>query len=789
MSSTSNIISTANNSSDLSLDGVGTGIDWQSIVSEMETADEDSLSPYNDQISTLNSQDAAWLTVGSYLTTLQSDADVLASSSGLDLFTASVTSSSSTSASTLLTATASSSATTGSHQVVISNIAQAEELASGTFSSESSALNISGTLLINGKAVKIASTDTLETIAANINSADSGSSPSGVAASIVQTSSSGWRIELTSDTTGASGISLENGSSGDTLGSLGFNGSGTSIKNAVSGGAESDAFSSSSTGVAALLGTSSLSGTVTINGTQVTLDTTDSLQTIASDLTQAGIQASVVKTVSGSTTSYRLAIANMTSYTDSNNILQSLGVIQGNRSDVVGVTGSVANTTDGSTAITSSTDISSIFGYTYNSGDEITISGTDHSGNAVTSTNFAITSTTTVGDLLSEIQSVFDANSSSDNVTAELTSNGEIQVIDNETGTSKLSVNLSSSISSSSGTLNFGSFSTVGTISQRVLQAGQDASFTVDGMSMTSSSNTVTTAIAGVTLNLLAADSGTTLTVAVNHDTSGIENEISSMVGDYNNLVSYINTQNSYDTSTQETGGPLFGDSTLESIKSQLETAILSQVGSGSVEFLSQIGITEGSYAQLSFDTATFESVLSTNFDDVVNLFADTGLSSDSQFQYVYNSSSTQSGTYSVYVSQLSGTDQDMEGTIDGYTATASGSFLTLSNSSSGANGLEIAYSGTTVPASATVTVSRGIASLIDGLVSSLTDPVSGAVTAQENATQTNISEINQTISYMQENIDASINNLKTEFMNMDDTVAQLDEMQSYLSYELASLD
>jgi len=781
MSSVSSTSSTYS-PSDLSLSGLGTGIDWQTMLTEMQTADEDSLTPYTDQVSIYNSQVSAWQAFTSDLSTLQTAADTLNSPTSMDLFTASVSSSSSTSASSLLSASASSSAAPGTHQVVITNTAQAEILGSGDFTSETSALNISGTILINGRAVQIAATDTLQDIAANINSADSGTTASGVTAGIVQDSPTSWRLELTSDTTGASGISLENGSATDTLGSLGFNGAGTSIKNPVTGGAESDGFSSSSTGVAALLGTSSLSGTVTINGTQVAIDTTDSLQTIASDLTSAGIQASVVSSTSGSNTTYRLAIADMTSYTDSNNILQSLGLIQGNRSDVVGVTGSVGNTTDGSTAITASTDIADIFGYNYNSGDKIAISGTTHDGTAVTTTDFAISSTTTVGDLLNLIQSLFG------NVTATVTSDGKIQVTDNATGTSELSVNLTSSIGSNSGTLDFGSFGQPTTISKIVLQQGANAAFTVDGMSMTSTSNTVTTAIAGVTLNLLGADPNTTLSVSIGHDMTGIENEINDMVSAYNNVMSYVNTQMSYNTQTQETGGPLFGNSAMESIKSQLESAVLSQVGTGTFQYLSQIGITEVGSAQLSFDTTTFESALSANFNNVADLFADSAVTSDNQFQYVYDSSSTQSGTYDVNITQLSGTGQNIAGTIDGYDASGQGNVLTLSNDASGANGLSVSYTGTTVPASATVTVNRGIASLLNGLVNTFTNTVSGTITDETNGLQTNISQLNQQIDFMQSNINAQISNLQTEFINMDTTVAQLDSVESYLSYQLADL-
>jgi len=226
----------------------------------------------------------------------------------------------------------------------------------------------------------------------------------------------------------------------------------------------------------------------------------------------------------------------------------------------------------------------------------------------------------------------------------------------------------------------------------------------------------------------------------------------------------------------------------MQSIKSQLESAILSSVGAGTFQYLSQIGITLGGNAQLSFNTSAFESALSTNFNDVANLFADSAVTSDSQFQYLNDSSATQSGTYSISISQLSGTGQNIAGTIDGYDATGQGNVLTLNNSASGANGLAISFTGTTVPATATVTVNRGIASLLDGLVSSFTDPVTGMITTEESGLSTNISQINQQISNMQQNINMQISNLQAQYINMDSTVAQLDQTQSYLSYMLAGL-
>ena len=564
------------------------------------------------------------------------------------------------------------------------------------------------------------------------------------------------------------------------------------LKNKVAGAAQSDSFTSDSSSVESLLKIESqnLSGTVTINGKQVLIDLTDDLNTIATKLATdkdgnpSGISAKVVEDSSGSSPTFRLQIEGMSSWTDSNNVLQALGVVEGKREDVVGVTASVANTTDGSSPITADTKITDIYGYNTNSsGDKITISGKLHDGTAVTATDFAITSSTTVGDLLTQINSTFG------NVTASLTSDGKIQVVDNATGTSQLSVNLSATITDpNGGVLDFGSFGQVGAVKKFVLQQGEDAAFTLDGMNMTSTTNTVTGTIPGVTLNLLAQDANTTVTLNVGSDTKGIEDKVNALLTAYNNTVSFINTQMTYNEDAKTTGGPLFGDNTLKSIKQQLQNSILNPVGTSSIKYLSDVGIKIGKDNKLTLDTSKFESVLATNHDDVVNLFSDSGSSTNLQFQYSGSGTATLSGPYEISISQLGGSEQNIAGQINGYEASGSGNYLTLSNSASKADGLSVLYTGTTVPASTTFTFSRGIASILSNLTNQLTDSVDGTVTLQETSVQTSIDAITKKISSTQDNIDHKMATLKAQFIAMDSAVAQMQQTMSYLSSQLSAL-
>ncbi len=236
-------MSTTSSTSNLSLTGLGTGIDWQSIVSELSTAAEEELVPDQQEVSAYNSQISAWGTIASELGSLQSSSNTLSGATAFDQYTTNVTSNTSTSASSLLTATASSSASTGTYTVAVNSIAQAEQLASNEYASETSALGISGEFLVNDQLVSVSSSDSLENLQSKISDLDSGSNPSGVTASIVGSSSGGYQLVLTSDTTGATGISLLNGDTNNVLEALGFNGTGSAtVKNPVTGAAQSDAF-------------------------------------------------------------------------------------------------------------------------------------------------------------------------------------------------------------------------------------------------------------------------------------------------------------------------------------------------------------------------------------------------------------------------------------------------------------------------------------------------------------------------------------------------------------------
>ncbi len=98
---------------------------------------------------------------------------------------------------------------------------------------------------------------------------------------------------------------------------------------------------------------------------------------------------------------------------------------------------------------------------------------------------------------------------------------------------------------------------------------GTNATFTVDGIPFSSSSNTVNGAIPGVALNLVGAYPGIQVQVAVGADNNRSAQAINDFVSAYNTLISDLNRQFTVDPSTNAEG-PLAAHSSLRSLQSSL---------------------------------------------------------------------------------------------------------------------------------------------------------------------------------------------------------------------------
>ncbi|HEY8997652.1 MAG TPA: flagellar filament capping protein FliD, partial [Edaphobacter sp.] len=146
-------------------------------------------------------------------------------------------------------------------------------------------------------------------------------------------------------------------------------------------------------------------------------------------------------------------------------------------------------------------------------------------------------------------------------------------------------------------------------------QQGKDAQLNVDGLDVTTSSNTVSDVIPGVTFQLLATSSQP-VQVQITNDNASIESAMNSFVTAYNKVVGDIASQEGKDSSGN--AEPLYGSPTLALLQSQLSSALLGGSASGTINNIGQLGLSLNRDGTLSFDSSQMEAALDSSFDDVM---------------------------------------------------------------------------------------------------------------------------------------------------------------------------
>ncbi|MDN6297940.1 MAG: flagellar filament capping protein FliD [Halomonas sp.] len=151
------------------------------------------------------------------------------------------------------------------------------------------------------------------------------------------------------------------------------------------------------------------------------------------------------------------------------------------------------------------------------------------------------------------------------------------------------------------------------------LQAGTDASLTVNGIGITSANNQVEDAIQGVTLNLKEAGEST---VTVEQDTLAVREAINGFVDAYNDLKETTGKLTSFNAETGQ-AGELNGDSTVRMMESRLRSVVggIGESG-GDFSMLSDIGIALEKDGTLSVDSDKLDEVLSTDQQALSDFFA-----------------------------------------------------------------------------------------------------------------------------------------------------------------------
>ncbi|WP_374359268.1 flagellar filament capping protein FliD [Pseudoduganella danionis] len=649
----------------ISSPGIGSGIDVNTIVSKLMAVESAPLADFDKKSASYLAQVSAFGNLSSALSSFQGSLSSLTSASSFQSLI------STPSDSTVMSATANSTAQPGSYRVSISQIAQAQTLASGGYKSTTAAIGVGNKTTINF-ALGTASGGSfgISGSALGASLSTGGLTPGSLTLNntVIATDGSTRSARLLADainakstTTGVSAkpsatvtsASLFGAAGASTYGDIDTSAGGTYALTV--GGVEIAAQASGVAGGAGL--------------TAAALDTALAGSAVSRALADANI------TFTGTAADGTLQFSNA----DGSNIAIT-EVVTGSVSGGIGNSGT-ANVGSSTTAVGSISLVSA-------DGSPITVGGTNPAGAGFTAgtggayigASFAADATRTSGNIVIDstnntLQGILEAiNKGNFGVTASIVSDGS-----SGAGATPNHLILTSSATGVSSTMKItlaGSggnppdpdlvallgYDPAGVQNLSQKAAAADTRATVNGIAVTSSGTSISGAIAGVNISALAVGNST-LTVA--KDSSALSTNVNGFVKAFNELNSQITSLGAYNAETKS-GGPLLGDTTLRSLQSgvrrQLSASITGLRGTNLTN-LSQIGISFQKDGTLSLDNAKLQKAINTNFNDIAGLFAAVGRGTDPDIKFVSSGSNTKAGDYALNITQLA-TQGTLQGTV-----------------------------------------------------------------------------------------------------------------------------
>ena len=162
-----------------------------------------------------------------------------------------------------------------------------------------------------------------------------------------------------------------------------------------------------------------------------------------------------------------------------------------------------------------------------------------------------------------------------------------------------------------------------------VLETGQSALFSINGIAIERDSNTISDAVEGLTLELGAETvDGETVKLSVTNDTGAAVEKVEAFIEQYNSTLAFLQEKSDAgDPETEDSAGVLAGDSTLQRMISTLRTTVGSSISGldSSYSDASQLGITTiDKYGALQLDSSKLTSALEDDAGAVANFFHDT---------------------------------------------------------------------------------------------------------------------------------------------------------------------
>ena len=387
--------------------------------------------------------------------------------------------------------------------------------------------------------------------------------------------------------------------------------------------------------------------------------------------------------------------------------------------------------------------------------------------------NSAITVTTSASTTLTQLRD--SINNATDNAEASILYNGTgyVLVIKGESGASNEVRVTPSGDSSATLTNNFSYTASTKNLTQTV--DGTDASFTVDGIAMTRSTNTISDLFNGYTLEL-EATSSSAINISSTQNLDNISALLSNFIDAYNAIYTNITEMSGAAFSEDESTGPLAGDSLARSIQRELRSYTTKSLSGyeGGPYSMSLLGVQTNRDGSLTLNTSVLKNSFAAAPKIVDAIFKNQLISDNAEVEVTSIGTDTKPGSYAI---SKTGSDYF----IDGVQMTANG---TLYSSGSGdSNGMVMNIASSDV-SSANIYYGKSLMTKIDASLSNFLE-FNGDINNRISNLTDKLSDFKDQKTNLDKRMATLTDRYALQFSSMEQSIAGLKETGNYLDQML----
>ncbi|MBE70949.1 MAG: flagellar hook protein FliD [Thalassospira sp.] len=340
-----------------------------------------------------------------------------------------------------------------------------------------------------------------------------------------------------------------------------------------------------------------------------------------------------------------------------------------------------------------------------------------------------------------------------------------------------------------------------------VIDDGNNASITLDGITVTRGSNEFSDLIDGLSISLYDAEPGTEITIEIEQDLNQAKTAILNFVEAYNAVQTFINEKTFVDPTTGESSedAVLLGNTSVKGIESALQqiagsfaNGVTDRPDKDDYSVLAEIGLDFVAYGAnedpmlsktIDLDEAALNEALLNEPQEVMELFLFRGKSDNSDVTMTGFDGKTNAATYEFNIDASGGTINSVtyDITVNGVTTTGKNAVVS-GNSIRTADGLRLFYGGdANASDTATVTTSIGIGAQFYFELDSILDEEDGSLTQAISDLEVQTTSYEEKVDRIDERLTRQREVLMDQFIAMESALARMKNIQSSLDELMAA--